>query len=747
MDEVGQEVQHALFANGSKNIEQALSRVFLFTFFMSRATVNYTREALKRPGLTRAVWAAWQSDEAEGRRRNGPKWLQNYLAFVNASGPVELLFEPTALLSTYLFFRDQASSPEDASWLSRITDKSGLMLVPGLEFLANAAGYMGDDNPPDYFGTSSLRALFRNGVNLLNSFGMAPPGGPMVADYYDTAARKIRAELSGFLPGSENIAYTPAGGYQQFAFNAIIWEVARGNGWTDDQIARDLALPNSRLLDPDGDVYQEAYDRYAQGHAAEQGARMLSPVPVTGQFQAPQDLQAVENGEAIITEDGEIVPIGPAAVVVDDATGPVQAEADTSTQPGQPTTDPAATLFNKPEGWNPYSDGLLTQPELTFLRAYKAAHGVWLSPEDIDALWQRRADTAASASAAVAGSDVPRELEGAFAQLDQVGTERGRFARTQWGNIAYGGITGRVVINGRAYDDTSLTAAFGAPGSDARREAADVWVQQHGFSADLDAQREAVDAFKTAHPQYADYTRWVSEVSDYEGGPMAWWRQTASMNPSADQYWREVVLPENNPHAQQADMTNSNAYYAVLGARETVYDENQPPISETGGGTVATATGNAAPGMLSPDSGDSGGGGGGSSQSLDQRIAEDLAEYQRDAAIVNAILGTDYNNLAPIYQQAADYQLQAMGMSPPSLSTSARGYIQWASAQPSGYDTSIGAYVRWYDANQVELQAMANQYLDQGYDPSGLYGVAGDNTYTPYYQRYDQFQGGSRIGR
>jgi hypothetical protein len=781
------ENRRVLFAGPTTNADALIGNFLLFNFFFIRQTKFMARAMVANPGMARAVMAVAQSDLAEARREHAPPWLQNFLKVFDKYG-VEMWANPAGLLGTYLFFRDTAETDEDASWLARQLGSgvgSALILPPGIEWLLNTAGYMGDAPVRDPFGAEVLNSFVKVVVNQTKGAGDAPGGGPWSGDWVQNRYRAIRSAFSGHAPGSERVPYVDAGATEDARFMATVAQVAREQGWSEDDIARDLASPNPTLIEEDNPVYEQAYDRYNRVDFIKLAARGVSPVPTAGYNSYWEDMKRVANGEMILLPGGEMVYTDeavPPAIGADgepipasrDITSPVMAVPATDTETGEPVGTGETTLVINP-GYNPYEDGIISAEDQRFLHAYKEEYGVWLGPEDFEEIERNQSNIDSQRDSIQAGSQTVAQLQYDLSIHDELGTAEGRYARDRWNAIRFGYVATPVVIEGTVYSPAALAelARDDEANGETLTAIADDWAESQGLTDALETQRTLEADFRDDHPAFDDYRLWQEDMRSV-GGPEKWFEETGEFNPSAAAYLdeqRRLTSESGDMQAAQlatrdlaqaqamvARATNAEdravardlvndaqrrltaaqggagaaaalteslqgtmAYYAVLGDRRTIYDEERPPANDSGagrivsgpGGTLSAAgtTGGTRGRADSGGGGAGGGGGGGDEPNYGNRIVNDLADYERDMQLVTAALGgTSLDSLFGYYRTAAEYELTMRGIQVPTLSAETQAYLAWATNQPAAANATPAEF----DQQQTEAMQPYQDYWAAG---------------------------------
>src|SRR5690606_35857690 len=104
-------------------------------------------------------------------------------------------------------------------------------------------------------------------------------------------------------------------------------------------------------------------------------------------------------------------------------------------------------------------------------------------------------------------------------------------------------------------------------------------------AANIDALKEERKLFREQNPEYAAYYDWSLQVSDAEGGALAYWRDTLADNPNAQRYLASLDEAESGDIERR--LTSVEAFFAAEGLRPTGYDPD--PLS-TGPALPATTS-------------------------------------------------------------------------------------------------------------------------------------------------------------
>lgn len=204
------EVNSKLFSYEATRADEVVKRVFLFHYWMSRATPYYIQNAIRNPQLAVNYYRAAGGLEnyAEGK----PRAIQGFLRLMGSAGGYSLFFNPVALASTALLFRDQAMQDGDDRLFDKVIKNSAGFLNPLLASAGTALGWLNDeavDPTASYATRNTLGAVAQWAVSngYLEPVGIEPH---LLGTPWQDFLRRTFAETSGFfeslgLPGAKGL--------------------------------------------------------------------------------------------------------------------------------------------------------------------------------------------------------------------------------------------------------------------------------------------------------------------------------------------------------------------------------------------------------------------------------------------------------------------------------------------------------------------------------------------------------------
>lgn len=281
-----EDLDKVLFSYESTQADEVLKRIFLFHYWFSRATINYTRTIIANPYLyanyTRAM------DGLERASDGQPSAVKGLIKTMSGPGGFMILMDPIKFMTTAVSLRDQAYQDGDGNAFDNFMSQSGLFFNPALQAAASFLGLSKNDNP-DPLTTFQMRRIFGGAANLIN----AERGGKMLGSPYQEAMNNAVEKGSEFwsnlgIPFSEvQRAKDPKANDRTLIRNEILDLVEKDLGiemgtdfgqWSPEQIktledayeALDTGVSN-----PYAD---QAYKNWARTNAIRVGMGMTLPV-------------------------------------------------------------------------------------------------------------------------------------------------------------------------------------------------------------------------------------------------------------------------------------------------------------------------------------------------------------------------------------------------------------------------------------------------------------------------------------
>ena len=628
-----------LYSYTPSNLDEQISRLWMFHYWATRASSTHARLALENPFIMAAYYRAFEGTKRAAEEHGDvvPGWAKLFLPL--QAGPFGMLglVSPAALLSGLSVVLDlQGVAPNDFSWVD------ALQILPMRPVMAAAMAMSFDDRLPDPSGTAQTRRFVQSALNFFRNTGIAPVDEGLTQDYVNNAVYRLQAlSHRGLapLPGIDPLA-TPSPmekDTQDVKFYAI-------------QIMQDQGI----WLDP------------ATGQLTDDAAAVLANID-SGIYSG-----AIEN-EALrqFSIDSMYGAIGKSFLfssIYPSAEGKIRGLARTARE--AQNADLVPNLAVPPGGAGDTPEFYDVTPEIT--------------PEQEAAqLALRLADS---------GGPEATELIATMSQFKKIGDEEIRETWESMNDAIYE--PGSVIAAKWGGDGIAIGenrfftwAEWDRMGVPERREWMDLWVQTIGQEGELDQYQQDRDAFAVAHPVIQGYLDWQSAVNTV--GPKAFLDRVLRDSEGFKAWWSGKKVSKKD--IRSVLMTES-AYLAAQGDKPSLYD---PVGVETSGSpnlsSVMPQVGSESPSLNE------------SWASMDpvEKVGH-LGEQERvymvriqqfNDKVMSLTGGVPYGSLAPVSKRDIDIQLERMGLSAPEPGGQYAKYIQWAQAQPMGQDVSIESYV------------------------------------------------------
>lgn len=181
-----------LFSYEATKGDEVLKRMFLFHYWITRATPRYAETMIRNPEVAVNFYRATEGMKraAEGK----PKSVQGLMQVLTGPAGYALFMNPTALIGTALMFRDQAFDDGQDRLFDRFLKNSGGFMNPLLESAMVAAGWINDE-AADPFASYSTR----NTLMGIAQYGVSQGWlgeNQLLSDPYENTKRRIMGATS-----------------------------------------------------------------------------------------------------------------------------------------------------------------------------------------------------------------------------------------------------------------------------------------------------------------------------------------------------------------------------------------------------------------------------------------------------------------------------------------------------------------------------------------------------------------------
>jgi hypothetical protein len=272
------EVNRILFSGDETRADAAIRRVFMFHYWMSRATPLYTEALMKNPGVANAYFKMIQEGKEQAESGQYGSAVRGMMKVLDSWMGYNLFIRPDSFMQTvFALGNDQKFTDEEASQLWKFMDSVGLMPSPMVDAFLNMTGYQGDNTfTPDLLGMSTHFNFASSMIDYAKvQMGLDVSEPTQIGP--ETVLAWARQYTSGVLPGSTDVDFAAPDSFAMVEIrqNALDIFEEEGKDW-DNPVHR--AVFEGQMNDPDSPLYRAAFERYATSNFAEWGLRM---VPVT----------------------------------------------------------------------------------------------------------------------------------------------------------------------------------------------------------------------------------------------------------------------------------------------------------------------------------------------------------------------------------------------------------------------------------------------------------------------------------
>lgn len=628
-----------LYSYTPTNLDEQVSRLWMFHYWASRASATHARLALENPFVMAAYYRAFEGTKRAAEEHGDvvPGWAKLFLPL--QAGPYGMLglVSPAALLSGLSVVLDlQGVAPNDFSWVE------ALQTLPMRPVVSAAMAMTVSDRLPDPSGTAQTRKFVQIASNFFRNTGIAPVDPGLTDDYVNNAIYRMQVLSRGILDplpgiGELTMPSPEEKDTQDVKFYAI-------------QILQD----QGKFIDPN------------TGQVSDEAASALANIDA-GLYSGPIESEALRQF-SIDSMYGQIGKSFLFASIYPSAEGRIRslAREGRESQFDEALPDLTAT----PGGAGSVPEFLDPTPEIT--------------PEQEAAQLALRLGDSGGAEAT--------EMIATMSQYKAIGTKDQQETYESMNDAIYE--PSAVIKKKWGGDGISINEnhfftweEWDGIGQAERREWINLWLQSNNLQGAVDDYIQDRAAFAASNPVIQPFLEWQGQVNEL--GPRVFLDRLLRDSESFRSWWKSRKVSKLD--TRSVLMTES-AYLAAMGDKPSLYD---PVGTETSTSpnldSVLPQTG--AEANVPAESW--------ASMSDAQRI-EHLGEQERvymvrleqfNDKVLTVTGGTPYSALAPISKMDIDIRLERMGLSAPEPGGAYGKYIQWAQRQPIGVDRSIQAYV------------------------------------------------------
>lgn len=639
-----QNVTKNLFSYMPTRLDEQIGKVWMFHYWMTRASVQHARLALENPQLMATYVRTWQGMEKMKDRENLPSWARQYVSLM--AGPYGMLglVSPAAVLTGLAVVMDANGVLDDPS------ASSLLQLMPFHPIVQAAASVYLTERLPDPTGTNNTRQFAKAAINYLrNEMGVGSEG--LTGDPLANLTYNLQGLARDIAPGATPLAAPSPGQKDTQIVKYYAAEIMRNtpdpeNGGTlwqnPDGSITDYASQVMANIDAglySGTIEAEALDQFTTDTMA--GRVAMTSIPIQSLYPSVIGDARLENRQGYQAENQPL-------------------QLDT-------TTSPDSMAFIDPS----------RAPTTTELGGSLA-------------VGQGDAGSPVSASLVAAldqysniGSDDTKEL---YQNVNNAIYMTGDELRAQYGG-------GGIIINGERF----AWEIWGALPDDARRTYMESWLKTKGRYEEIEAYRAEREAFEASHPEVGEFKRWQEVVGD-KGGEAMLEILLSGRYPAFEAWWKTQDI---KPAYIQRVLMTPSAYLASLGHEPNLWDINDISTKPTVDPNKASPLDDIAPKDTSNT-------GYGSDRPFDAltpeekvaRINEKLAVWNAEMDLFNQQIapytgGATFSQLGPSGIAVLEAIMQRQQITMPSMPSIVKDYVDWINLQPANADTSVSAYVAW----------------------------------------------------
>jgi predicted Fe-S protein YdhL (DUF1289 family) len=155
-----------LYFDYKKNrVDEPLSKVFMFHYFMTRSAPQHAQYLLQHPGLANLYAEFWES-KAELGEKYAPPWLKNYVKFMGDTGIYGMIDAYSFFMPFVAFAEYGAEGGFNDTLLETVMNKTGLFFAPQLRA---AAAIVGAAKPGDITATNRIRKAYLGAADYIRN--------------------------------------------------------------------------------------------------------------------------------------------------------------------------------------------------------------------------------------------------------------------------------------------------------------------------------------------------------------------------------------------------------------------------------------------------------------------------------------------------------------------------------------------------------------------------------------------------
>ncbi len=637
------------FTWDDSNLDQAISKVFLYHYWATHASGLYARSFANKPWLFGAFYRVGEQMMAEAEEGDYPDWLKGFTRVMNTAAGSALWFSPIDMFSTAYFLADwqYGGDPNafahDLTWLGQARNMSFFVMSPLVDYFLWGVGAYGGEDAKVPQNLSGLDRLTTLGSSVLNHLGYSGVLGDFHSDghgnFIPFEPRPLTdiANALGVALGRPNI--DPYAG-----------QAANAKGFLQDYLLQEHP---EWATDPNGsDLLVQAMNDEEQAAANGNPSQMW--------LDAERD--ATE-----LNIEGPMFPGLP--------------------EPLRDIVSVGARLISPVRMTSQSSTKIIRQhPDMAGVIGKEAPAVGAEDQYDEYRVTGRPFDTLEAAQLAM-------DVQGYYEQGDKALGD----AIHQRNAIGYGSLADgeKVTIAGQDYTAQDLAGMD----ETARWNLASDWMNAQGYAqSDIQAYYDGQDQYVAEHPQVGQFLAYREYIKSYDGGIEQFTHDALLSSPSFARYMERTGL-EPGTEDFYSKVDNEDAFLAIQGQPTSIYDPSNLPDQ----GNIPGMYPGANPMQFNEQNGIGQSSGSADWDSFVSDVSDDVANIWAGQQVLDELFGPGVYT-AGEYIPGADYktaiaEFKARGIYVPKREDAdiAYGYFDWLPNNASAPGHEIVDYLDTLD--------------------------------------------------
>lgn len=520
-------VKDTFFSWDNTKIDDAVSNVFLYHYWSTRAAWLYGKEMAKKPWMTAQFVSLAKQMQAEAEQGDYPEWMKGFTRILNTPAGTALWMSPLDMIATAGQFAEWQYGSLDGQFgadLTLLGKARGLVPFvwnPLVEFGLWMAGAFGGESarvPGNPLGVDRLTTLGASILNLALFHGLLPEGMGTDATGQPVpfSPRPVTDALGALAAHLGRPVASPYGSFESSA-TAFLY---------------DVVLEQSDGTMSAEDLNTEVNEIYTRAQKGDIDERLVEA-----------DRRATELAWEGPEFPGLPEPLRPLVGAAIRHISPIRLLASPMTKFESSHPEAASVL---PNG-EAYLLGTRAPAETEY-GADALKYGLYETPEARD-LWAKSGDWYSGGNPELA------KLESTYHMIGQ-------------------GQVSSVTVGSETYDLSQME-------ENERYDVAETWLDAEGYTeADLDAMDAYRDELEASDPNLAGFMEYDDYLKAFPGGVEGFVSRATTTSPAFARYMEQSGTTPGSPDYYKA-ATRPGAYLAFAGERSDVYDPQQIPPAGT----------------------------------------------------------------------------------------------------------------------------------------------------------------------